>query len=241
MSAASHQRVLPQRILAVGAHPDDIELLCAGTLVRFLQLGSTVNLAIACRGDRGGSHDPAWGMRREDEARAAAEILGAPVEFLRIGDADVRDTPAVREQFIGVLRRARPDLVITHAPNDYHDDHVRVSDIVCKCCWFAASVGHVGNEPPLASAPAVVYMDTVAAIGFEPTHLVDISNSLEIKRRMLACHVSQTTRPDAGMHQLDELLVTQARLRGFQAGVQYAEGFSPALLFGRRRPEPLLP
>lgn len=215
MSAAPIQRTLPQRILAVGAHPDDIELLCAGTLVRFLQLGSTVSLAIACQGDRGGSDDPAWSTRREEEARAAAEVLGAPVEFLRLGDADVWDTPVVRKLFIGMLRRAQPELVITHAPNDYHDDHVRVSDIVCKCSWFAASVGHVGDEPPLPAAPAVIYMDTIAGIGFEPTHLVDISDTLEVKRQMLACHRSQTTRQDAGMHQLDEMLVTQARLRGF--------------------------
>lgn len=241
MSAVPHQRALPQRVLAVGAHPDDIELLCAGTLARFQQAGSTVNLVVACRGDRGGSDDPDWSTRREEEARAAAEILGAPVEFLGIGDADVWDTPAVRRQFIGVLRRARPDLIITHAPTDYHDDHMRVSDIVCKCSWFAASVGHVSEEPPLTAPPAVIYMDTVAGIGFEPSYFVDISDTLEVKRRMLACHTSQTTRQDAGMHQLDEMLVTQARFRGFQAGVRYAEGFSPALLFGRRRPEPLLP
>lgn len=241
MSANPLQSTLPQRILAVGAHPDDIELLCAGTLARFLQAGCTVHLGVACRGDRGGSKDPSWGGRREKEARAAAEVLGAPIEFLRMGDADVWDTPEVRKQFIALLRRARPDLIITHGPDDYHDDHVRVGDLVCKCAWFAASVGHVGDEASLAAPPTVVYMDNVAAIGFEPTHFVDISETLEIKRTMLACHGSQTERFDAGMHQLDELVLTQARMRGFQCGTRYAEGFRPAALWGRRRPEPLFP
>ena len=232
---------LPQRILAVGAHPDDIELSCAGTLLRYLQAGCVVQMAVACRGDRGGSNDPDAGSRREAEARAAAGVLGSSIEFLHLGDADVWDTAEVRRTFVGLLRRTRPELVITHAPDDYHADHVQVGDLVTKCAWFAASVGHVTEEAPLPEPPAVMYMDNVAAIRSDPTHLVDISGAMETKRRMLACHVSQIGRAGGGVHQLEEMMLAQGRLRGFQAGVRYAEGFRPALLFGRRRTEPLFP
>lgn len=232
---------LPQRVLAVGAHPDDIELLCAGTLARFIEAGCAVQMTIACRGDRGGSNDPAWGARREAEARASAAMLGAEIELMGFGDADVWDTPEARTRFISMLRRARPDLVLTHGPNDYHADHVQVGDLVSKCAWFAASVGHTGDEPALASAPTVMYMDNIAGIAFEPTHMVDITGTIELKRRMFACHASQSSREDAKMNELDEMLVVQGRLRGVQAGVRYAEGFRPAFLMGRRRPEPIFP
>lgn len=232
---------LPRRVLAIGAHPDDIELLCAGTLAAFLAAGSAVHLAVACRGDRGGDPDADRAGRRRDEARHAAEILGAPIVFLEFGDAEVTDTTATRIRFMQLLCSFRPDLVLTHSPDDYHEDHVRVSELVSKCSWFAASPGHETGQPPLEVPPALFYMDTVAAIGFEPTHLVDISATIEIKRKMLACHENQLARRDSGFPSLIDLAETQARLRGFQCGTTHAEGFRPALLWGRRRAEPVFP
>ncbi|CAN5903061.1 PIG-L family deacetylase [soil metagenome] len=234
---------LPRRVLAIGAHPDDIELLCAGTLARFRELGAYVHLAVACRGDRGGSGgpDPTLAVRRLEESCRSAELLGAPIDFLDFGDAEVFDSPAARARFVRLLRMARPELVLTHGPDDYHDDHVRVGELAVKCCWFAASGGHCSDHEPLDRPPAVVYMDNLAGIASEPTHLVDITDTFDLKRRMLACHASQVGRSDGGIHRLAELAEVQARLRGFQCGVTYAEGFRAALLWGRRRPEPLLP
>lgn len=234
---------LPRRVLAIGAHPDDIELACAGTLAKFILAGVAVQLAVACRGDRGGSAgiDPELAARRREEARSAAAILGAPISFLDLGDAAVGDTTEVRGRFLALLRRARPELVITHGPDDYHDDHVRVGELATTCSWFAASAGHDTGEAPLDRPPAVMYMDNLAGIACEPTHLVDISATIEVKRRMLACHRSQVSRRDGGIHRLDELAETLARLRGFQAGVSHAEGFRPAMLWGRRRVEPMFP
>jgi LmbE family N-acetylglucosaminyl deacetylase len=231
---------LPRRILAVGAHPDDIELSCAGTLARFLRAGSSVQLAVACRGDRGGE-GAGLAERRRGEARRAAELLGAPIEFLELGDADVWDTPETRQLFVRLIRAVGPELVITHGPGDYHDDHVRVGDLATKCAWFAASAGHVTGQPPLAAPAAVVHMDYLAGVGFEPTHLVDITETMDLKRQMLACHESQLEREDSGIPRLGELAETLARLRGIQCGVAFAEGFRPALLWGRRRAEPLFP
>ncbi len=234
---------LPKRVLAIGAHPDDIELTCAGTLARFLRAGSAVHLAVACRGDKGGGAASAEELaaQREHEAQRAAELLGAPISFLGLADAEVRDEPQTRHLFLNLLRQTRPELVLTHDPEDYHEDHRQVSGLVVRVSWFAASPGQRNAQPPLPQPPAVVFMDNLAGIGFEPTHLVDITDTFTLKQQMLACHASQTGRPDSGMHQLRELSETLARLRGFQCGVRYAEGFRPCLAFGRRRPEPLFP
>jgi|SRR5579864_7867493 len=234
---------LPRRILAIGAHPDDVELGCAGTLARFLEAGSEVMLAVACQGDRGAAAGPDEGLaeRRREEARQAASILDAPIYFLDFGDAEVYDTPETRQRFLHLLRTTRPELVITHGPTDYHDDHTRVGDLATKCTWFAASAGHVSDQPPLERPPALVFMDNLGGIAFEPTHLVDITSSIELKRRMLACHASQLERHDASISALDELAETLSRLRGLQCGVRYAEAFRAAALWGRRRVEPLFP
>ncbi len=235
---------LPRRVLAIGAHPDDIELLCAGTLAKFRSAGSEVHLAIVCRGDRGGrpGADSTLAATRQDEARRASEILGASsITFLDQGDAEVRDTPETRRAFILLLRATKPELILTHSPLDYHDDHVRVAELVGRCSWFAASAGHLPDVPPLDAPPALMSMDHLAGIDFEPTHLVDITATIGIKRRMLACHASQTARSDGGISDLEDLAETLARLRGFQCGVRYAEGFRPVLRWGRRRSEPLFP
>ncbi|HEY7153779.1 MAG TPA: PIG-L deacetylase family protein [Gemmataceae bacterium] len=234
---------LAKRVLAIGAHPDDIELTCAGTLARFLHAGSTVHLAVVCRGDKGGGAISAEELtaRREQEARRSAELLGAPISFLGLADAEVRDDPPTRLLFLNLLRQTQPELILTHGPDDYHEDHRQVSGLVVRVSWFAASPGQRTDRPPLPQPPAVVFMDNMAGLDFEPTHLVDVTDTFALKQQMLACHASQTGRPDSGMHQLRELSETLARLRGFQCGVRYAEGFRPCLAFGRRRPEPLLP
>lgn len=234
---------LPKRVLAVGAHPDDLELTCAGTLARFRAAGSEVILAVVCKGEKGGAAGSCQELAatREQEARAAAAILGATIHFLGLPDGAVFDTPQTRTMFVTLFRKTRPELIITHGPDDYHDDHVRVHHLALNASWFSASPGQRTEHPPLPVVPAVICADNMAGIRFDPTHYVDISQTYEIKRQMIECHVSQTSRADSGMHRLLEMAQTLARLRGLQCGVQYAEGFQPVSVFGRRRAEPLLP
>ena len=97
---------LPKRVLAIGAHPDDVDMYCSGTLARFLRAGSTVDVAVVCRGDKGGGElaPEELADQREREARQAAEILGTPIHFLGVGDAEARDTPQTRRQFLELLQ-----------------------------------------------------------------------------------------------------------------------------------------
>jgi LmbE family N-acetylglucosaminyl deacetylase len=230
-------------VLAVGAQSDDIEVACAGTLVLFRDAGSEVTLAVACRGDDGGASAEAVVLAalRKEEAERAARVLGAAIEFLDIGDPGLGEDHASRQRFDTLLRRVRPDLVITHGPTDYHVDHVAVGRLVASATWFAASPGHGTGEPPLGRPPALFFMDNLAGVDFEPTHLVDVSSTIGVKRRMLACHTSQFSRSDSGLSQLEVLAETLTRLRGYQCGVNHAEGFRPATFWGRRVPEPVFP
>jgi LmbE family N-acetylglucosaminyl deacetylase len=239
----SRRRGLPRRVLAVGAQSDDIEVACAGTLVRFRDAGSEVTVAVACSGDHKGAPAEAAVLAalRQEEAEQAAMVLGAAIEFLDIGDAGLGDDPASRQRLASLLRRVRPDLVITHGPTDYHADHVAIGRLVASATWFAASPGHVTAEPPLDRPPALFFMDNLAGVDFKPTHLVDVSSTIGVKRRMLACHASELTRSDSGLSQLEVLAETLTRLRGYQCGVSHAEGFRPAPFWGRRVPEPVFP
>ncbi len=233
---------LPRRVLAIGAHPDDLELACSGTLAKFVAAGCAVHLAVATRGNRGGSgtDEELTERRRSESLRAAAEI-GVPVTFLGFGDSELTDSTESREAVLSLLRTVRPELVITHATDDYHDDHVGLGDLVAKCTWYAASAGHRADHPALDRPPALAWMENTAGVGPFPTHFVDITGMMDLKRRMLAHHTSQVSRSDGGISELAELAETLSRLRGFQCGVRFAEGFRLPELWGRRRPEPIFP
>lgn len=234
---------LPKRVLAIGAHPDDIELCCAGTLARFVAAGSAIELAVVCKGDKGGATPSGHELAtlREAESRKSAAVLGAPIHFLGLPDGAVFDTPQTRVMFLSLLRKVRPELVLTHSPGDYHDDHVQVSALAAKSSWFAASPGHRSEQSALSSPPAVMFFDHHAGAGFDPTHFVDVTTTIETKRRMLECHQSQLARTDSAMAELVARMESLARVRGWQCGVGYAEAFRAASSFGLCRPGTLLP
>ncbi len=222
-----------ERVLAVVAHPDDVELLCAGTLARGKADGASVAMCTMCRGNRGlaageSANERSFGVSevRQAEFTAAAELLGAEVFFGEIGDGDLADTPDQRRVLISIYRRYQPTLVLAHSPDDYHADHRAASQLAEAASWFACSAGHVTGEPPLAEPPAVWLMDTVEMHGFSPGFYVDVSEHLALKREMLACHKSQLERAgDSGFAPLEQLMLRQAQVRGEQAGTEAAEAF----------------
>ena len=222
-----------ERVLAVVAHPDDAELLCAGTLARARADGARVAICTMCRGNKGSvaghsANERSFGVSevRRAEFTAAGELLGAEVFFGGIGDGELEDVPDQRRVLISIFRRFRPALVLAHSPSDYHADHRAASKLADAASWFACSAGHVTGEPPLEQPPAVWLMDTVDMHGFSPGFYVDVSEHLQLKRDMLACHKSQLERAgDTDFAPLEELMLRQARARGAQAGTQAAEAF----------------
>jgi len=220
-----------ERVLAVMAHPDDAELLCAGTLARAKADGAAIGIVVMCRGDKGvgsTSNEKAeiLGRLRYDEAAAAADVIGATLFWFGAGDGELFDTLESRRKLTEIYRTFRPTLVIAHAAEDYHPDHRSASALAGTATWFAASRGQVTPAPSLDSPPKLWFVDTLNMHDFAPDFFVNVGDQLEIKRRMLACHHSQLERGnDVDFAPLQEVMLRQAAARGAQAGVAAAEAF----------------
>ena len=233
------------RVLAVGAHPDDLEILCGGTLARFVQEGHDVVMCHAARGDRGSyvhTREEAAGIRA-DEARRAAKVAGATWATLGFSDGEiVAADPDQRRAVVELVREARPDLIITHARDDYMSDHNEISRLVFDCSFHATlplletGKAHHDRVTPL------YYMDTVMGLGFAPTEFVDVTKTIEAKVAMLEAHASQLAwlRDHDGVDIVEQMR-TMTRFRGQQCGVRYAEAFAPCLAWLRPSTTRLLP
>jgi LmbE family N-acetylglucosaminyl deacetylase len=227
------------RVLAVGAHPDDLELLCAGTLARWVREGHEVYMAHLTSGDKGGRQSREELARiRGDEANASAAVIGATALGTEWGDLEVYESRPFRDRVMDFIRQARPDLIVTHAPNDYHPDHRVASTLVFDAAYCSTIPNYpspAGLEPHAVRAP-IWYMDTVAGIGFAPQEYVDVTDTIEIKQRMLSCHQSQLQWMSSYRHSDVRYLVEWvARWRGLQCQVPYAEGFRREDAWGRLR------
>lgn len=217
-------------ILAIGAHPDDIEILCAGTLARYTQLGHQVSMAAFTCGDMGDRVIPPAELARirKAETEASAAIIGARVFWPAIMDEHVFPNESQRRIMIDLIREADPDVIITHSPADYHPDHRYVSQLVFDS-YFQKGLPHIPDQQKPAcrfGTTQVYYMDTIAGMGFVPTEYVDISSVAEIKRSMLRCHKSQYQAVAELAHRdLEQIAEIQSRFRGLAGGCALAEGF----------------
>jgi len=231
-------------VLAFGAHPDDLEILCGGTLAKCAARGDEVHMAVLARGQCGSATLPPDEIAaiREQEAHTAAEVIGATLHWLGSDDLNIAYDQALRERIIDIIRIAKPDVLITHAPNDYMEDHRAASRLVEELSMAATIPNIPTAQPPHPPMLPIYHMDTVAGIGFEPEVYVDIGDHFETKRRMLACHESQTAWLAAhDQVEVEDMMVTAARFRGFQAGVTYAEGFRVLREWGRIPTRRMLP
>lgn len=227
------------RLLAVVAHPDDAELLCAGTLARAKRDGADVALCVLCRGDKGQPQQRTidnLGDVRRAEMEAAAEVLGALLFRGEIGDSELSDDVETRAALVGILRTFRPTLVLAHASNDYHVDHRTASQLAEVASWQSASNNRPHLGEPLPAPPALWWLDTINMHGFQPQFFIDVSEHVELKQRMLACHKSQLSRSeDRDFTSLPDLMRNQYETRGRQASVAAAEAFRSYHAFKRSR------
>ena len=218
-----------ERILAIVAHPDDAELLCAGTLARAKQLDqANIAICVLCQGDKGQPDPPLQNLAevRRGEMQAAANLLEAQLFWLGVPDSELADSRETRVALVQVIRGFQPTLVLGHASNDYHPDHQAASKLAESASWLSVSKGIETDAQPLDGPPALWWMDTVDMHGFDPGFFVDIEPYLELKQSMLACHKSQLSpEEDGGISPLQTLLTRQAQARGAQCGVGAAEAF----------------
>jgi LmbE family N-acetylglucosaminyl deacetylase len=227
-----------ERLLAVVAHPDDADYLCAGTLARAKDDGAAIGICVLCRGDKGqpsDTIDDLADVRRREMADAAA-LLGAELLLGEYGDGELADGPEERRRVIELYRRFEPTLILAHWLDDYHPDHRAAGDLAEAASWFCASGGHITESPRMKQPPALWWMDTINMTGFQPGFYLDISQYVEIKQRMLACHRSQLMRAgDSNFSPLADQMLQQCQVRGSQAGVAAAEAFRVHLAWKRTR------
>ncbi len=233
------------RVLAVAAHPDDLEQLCGGTLARFVAEGHEVTMCHVSRGDRGSFEHSMEeiALIRGGEAAAAAAVIGASYLSLGLSDGEVSSAdPRHKDLAIDLIRSTMPDLVLTHHPSDYMPDHVETGRLIEDASFVATLPLYKTRQAAHSTVPAVYYFDTLAGLGFSPSEYVDISPVIDIKLAALAEHASQVQwlRDHDGVDVLEQTRIVSA-FRGFQAGVAYAEGFIPCLKWLRPRTRRLLP
>lgn len=216
-------------VLAIGAHPDDLEILCAGSLAKLKKSGHEVVMCHASSGDKGHYIIPAKELipiRREEAVQAGA-VIRCPVISLEMKDGEIySDNAETRLRFIQLMRSVRPDLIITHAPNDYMPDHNAVNRLVFDASFLATLPGFPAENPILDKVPALYYMDNLSGSDFQPTLYVDISDTFDEKLEMLRKHQSQLVwLKEHDDVDIIDFVATLAKMRGIQAGCAYAEGF----------------
>lgn len=225
-----------ERVLAIVAHPDDAELLCAGTLARAGADGAAIGIAVLCRGDKGQPRKTVRNLAavRRVEMRAAAKLLGAELFPGEFRDGELTDGPAQRRRVVEIVRRFRPTLILAHSAEDYHADHRAASALAEAASWSCASHGYKTKTAAITAPPALWWMDTIQMHGFAPGFFVDVSEFVALKERMLACHRSQLARgADRDFSPLIEMMRLQCRTRGAQSGAAAAEAFHAHLAFKR--------
>ncbi len=232
-------------VLAIGCHPDDIEINCAGTLAKCVKRGDNVTVCHVCNGNMGHVIIEPDELRdiRAEEARRAGSLAGINVVTCDIPDLRVYDgNPEHRDKVVDIIRKVDPDFIITHAPNDYMPDHVAVSKLVFDAS-FAASVPHyITGEPGASKVTPIYYMDNLGGLDFIPTDYVDVSEEIDLKLEMLESHESQLKWMREHDHiDFADFVKTCAKYRGYQCNCDYAEGFKQCLVYPKILPARLLP
>ncbi len=222
-------------VLAVGAHPDDLEILCAGTLALLHTRGWNVECATMTPGDCGSATQTRADISaiRKKEAAASAALLNGTYHCLECDDVFITYDRPTLLKVIKLLRQVRPEIVFTMSPADYMVDHEMTSSVVRTACFSAGMNNiHTDGIEPIPNIPHLYYLDPVEGkdilgTAVQPTTIVDISSTIGKKEQMFLCHESQrswlTTHHRTAEHVAT--MRTLSTMRGTMVGVPYAEGF----------------
>src|SRR5271165_1556026 len=209
------------RILAIHAHPDDVEFLCAGTLALLRGAGCHVSIATMTPGDCGSAEQDGETISeiRRGEARASAALIGAEAICLEFRDLAIFNDDESRRRVVEALRRTRPDLVLTAPPADYLCDHEMTSLLVRDACFGASCPNYATRQwdpaAPLDRIPHLYFVHPVEGRDRDGREVpvdfrVDVSRVFDTKRQMLACHASQRDWL-LRQHGIDEYMEIQAK------------------------------
>lgn len=200
------------KILAVGAHPDDIEFGCGGTLAKYTEKGHRLSLLIMTEGDLGGE-----AQVRISEQLNSNGILG--VEKIFWGgyqDCHMVVDKAVISKIENVISAVNPDFIFCHYPDDTHQDHRHLSQAVITATRYIRNV---------------LFYEGPTTQDFSPQIYVDIFDTIDMKIKALKAHCSQVSKTNIEDLTIIELARSTANFRGTQGRVKYAEAFSALRLF----------
>ena len=175
-------------VLAIAAHPDDVELVCGGTLVRAQMLGRTTGILDLAAGELASKGTPDL---RAKEAAKSAKVMGVSVrENLGLPDGGIQNTPETRAKIAIVIRRLKPEIVITHSLHGRHPDHPIVAQLVRDAC-FVAGLRKIEPKVPHHRPRKVLHALSFREDYQKPTFVVDITDAFEKKLEAIGCYESQ--------------------------------------------------
>ncbi len=220
-------------ILAFGAHPDDVELSCSGTLAKHILLGQKVGIVDLTQGELGTRGNAAL---RKEEAAKASEILGIQIrENLKMADGFFSNTKENQLTIIKTLRRYKPEIVLCNAIYDRHPDHAKGSNLVSDACFYSGLIkieSELNGEKQTAWRPKFVY-HYIQDRYLKPDFIVDISAQIELKMKSIAAYSSQFYDPNSqepqtpiSSKQFIEGIRNRSAEMGRMIGVEFGEGFT---------------
>ena len=199
-------------ILAIGAHPDDIEYGCAGTLMKYAERGHHIFLLVITGGQEGGSSEI-----RQQEQEAAAEVMKVQKVFWGgYHDTQLPLNKELIEKIENVLEEVKPDLILVNYGDDTHQDHRILTQATMSATRYVRNV---------------LFFEVPTTQNFNPQVFVDIADTLERKFKVLEAHASQVMKTNIEDMSILELARANSTFRGIQGRVKFAEAFAPLRLF----------
>ncbi len=199
-------------ILAIGAHPDDIEFGCGGTLSKYSEKGHKVYMLVLSKGDKGGDSDA-----RQKEQENSTRILGAEkLYFSNYKDTEIAQSQKLITEIEDLLKEIKPGFIFVHYHDDTHQDHRNLSNSTISATRYIHNV---------------LFYEGPTTQNFTPNVFVDITSALDKKFECLEAHVSQVSKTNIEGLSIIEAAKSAAHFRGIQGRVNYAEAFNSLRLF----------
>jgi N-acetylglucosamine malate deacetylase 1 len=227
-----HGMTMNLDILAIGAHPDDIELSCGGTIIKLVKQGHKVGILDLTAGELGTRGTP---QRRAEEAAEAARLMGTTVRTcLQIPDGNIENTMQNRLKVVEVIRAFKPDVLLFPYPVDRHPDHEH-AHVLCREAWFAAGLEKIRtrhrdkDQEPHRPRAFYHYMQWFE---FPPSFIVDVTEEFELRMKVMRAFKSQFHDPKSteretvlSKPEFIEMIITKLEYYGDRIGVRYGEPF----------------
>ncbi|MBI4400207.1 MAG: PIG-L family deacetylase [Nitrospirae bacterium] len=214
MHAEDSQRI---RLLALGAHPDDIEAGCGGTLIKYARNGHQIFLMVMTEGERGAKA----GIRKREQQKAAKSLCAEKIYWGGYPDAELPMDQGLIQQIEQVVREVAPHFIFVHFHDDTHQDHRNLALSTVTATRYTKNV---------------LFYEGPTTQNFSPTVFVDIDSVLEDKIDALRAHASQVKKTNIEGLSIVDIIRSSAHFRGIQGRVKNAEGFVPLRLFINIKP-----